>query len=130
MNVTLELHDSEVSAAQEAAGTLHLLFSAAYIHRSEGRPGINPGAGYVQPAELVFSGASWHGLSPECAGPLSNGTLTVDGKTLSLIPLPFSATGELNAEFVFVSGAILSVLAKSVACSCSGEPHFVETYGD
>ena len=129
MNAALELHDSKVSAAQEAGGTLRLLFSAAYIHHSEGRPGIDPGAGFVQPAELVFSGASWHGLSPECAGPLSDGTLTAGGESFSLIPFPFSVTGELKAEFVFVSGAVLSVSAKSVACSCAGEPRFVETYG-
>lgn len=129
MNAALEFHDSTISSAQEAKGTLRLLFSEAYIHRSEGRPGIDPGAGYIQPAELVFSGAEWHGLSPECTGALSDGTLTVGGKSLSLIPVPFSAAGELKAEFIFVSGAVLSVSAESVACSCSGEPRFVETYG-
>lgn len=128
MNSALELHDSDVSVVHGVGGTLRVLFSSAYVHRSDGRPGIDPGAGYVQLAEIVFSGASWRGLSPECAGPLSDGVLTVSGEARSLIPLPYSAIGETKAEFIFASGAALSVSANAVNCSCSGEPRFVERY--
>lgn len=129
MNAALELHDSNVSTARADGDTLRLHLSAGYIHRSEGRPGIDPGSGWVQPVVLVFSGASWHGLSSECTGYLSSGTLTLGDETMSLIPLPYNVSGGLIAEFVFVSGAILSVSAQSVTCACVGEPCFVEFYG-
>jgi hypothetical protein len=128
MNAALEFHDSEVSLAAGADGTFRVLFSEAYIHRSLGRPGIDAGAGYIQPAELVFSVASWSEPTDSCVGDLSDGCLLIDGKKLSLVPLPFSASGQVSAEFVFTSGASLSVSASSVVCACTGEPRFVENY--
>ncbi|MDO9014660.1 MAG: hypothetical protein Q7U84_07790 [Polynucleobacter sp.] len=128
MNAALEFHDSEVSLVEGTDGILRLLFSAAYIHRSEGQPGREPGAGYMQPAEIIFSGASWQDLSPECSGYLYDGSLTVDGESLSLIPIPFTATGKITAVFSFLS-AVLSVSASSVVCSVSGDPRFVENVG-
>ena len=127
MNAALEFHDSEVSLIETTDDTIRLLFSAAYIHRSEGHPGRDPGAGYMQTAELVFSGATWQSLSPECSGYLYDGTLTINGETLSLVPIPLSATGNITANFSFLSGA-LSVSASSVVCSISDEPRFVENY--
>ena len=127
MNAALEFHDSEVSLVEGADGTLRLLFSAAYVHHSEGRPGRDQGAGYMQSAELIFFGASWQGLSPECSGYLYDGSLNVDGESLSLIPIPLTAAGKITAVFSFLS-AVLSVSANSIVCSVSGEPRFVENY--
>jgi len=127
MNSALEFHDSEVSLVEGTNGTLRLLFSSAYIHRSAGRPGRDPGAGYMQAAELIFTDASWQGLSSECSGYLYDGSLNVDGESLSLIPIPFTTTGNITAVFSFLS-TVLSVSAGSVVCSVSGEPRFVENY--
>ena len=128
MNAALEFHDSEVSLAAGANGTYRILFSKAYIHRSPGRPGVDAGAGYIQPAELVFSAASWSEPTDSCVGDLSDGCLFIDGEKLSLVPLPFSVSGQVSAEFVFTSGATLSVAASSVVCACTGKPKFVENY--
>ncbi|HMV59277.1 MAG TPA: hypothetical protein PKD38_18945 [Nitrospira sp.] len=128
MNAALEFHDSEASLVAGADGKFRVLFSAAYIHRSLGRPGVDAGAGYIQPAELVFSVASWTEPTDSCVGNLSDGCLFINGKKLSLIPLPFSASGQVSAELVFTSGATLSVSASSVVCTCTGEPRFVENY--
>ena len=128
MNASIEFHDSKVKLAEGINGTFRLLFSAAYVHRSEGRPGVDAGAGYVQPAEVVFSSASWSEPTAACVGNLSDGWVSVDGEKLSLVPLPFSASGLVSAEFVFESGAVLSVSASSIACSPTGEPRYVENY--
>ena len=128
MNAALEFHDSEVALVAGADHTLKIQFSAAYIHRSSGRPGIDAGAGYIQPAELVFSAASWSELSDDYAGDLSSGLLLINGTGYSLVPLPFSAVGQISAELVFVSGAVLSISASSIRCQHTGEPRFVENY--
>jgi hypothetical protein len=128
MNSALEFHDSEVRTVVGASGSLQVVFSSAYVHKSEGQPGINDGAGYTQPAELVFSEATWEGVSPLCSGRISDGLLVVNGSSMSLVPLPFSASGKVSAEFVFTSGARLTVSASSASCVVSGEPHFVENY--
>ena len=82
----------------------------------------------MQAAELAFSGATWVGVPEQCSGSISDGSVLVAGQSLSLIPLPFSASGNISAEIVFVSGVVLSVSATSVVCSCFGEPRFVENY--
>lgn len=128
MNSSLELHDSKVQVIEVDAGLLRIVFSSAYVHRSAGRPGIDAGAGYMQAAELAFSGATWVGVPEQCSGSISDGSVLVAGQSLSLIPLPFSASGNISAEIVFVSGVVLSVSATSVVCSCFGEPRFVENY--
>ena len=122
------MHDSKVQAIEAAGGLLRIVFSSAYVHRSTGRPGIDAGSGYTQPAELAFSGASWVGVPEQCSGTISDGSVLVADQSLSLIPLPFSASGNIFAKIVFVSGDVLSVSATSVVCSCSGEPRFVENY--
>jgi hypothetical protein len=120
-------HDSEVSLVEGTEGTLRLIFSDAYVYRSEGRPGIDSGSGNMQPAELIFSGAQWQGLSPDCSGYIYDGLLTVGNESLSLIPLPFTATGNISAKFNFMS-AVLSLSATSVVCATFGESRFVENY--
>jgi hypothetical protein len=51
-NAALEFHDSEVSSIEAVAGDIQVFFAAAYVHRSNGTPGVNGGKGYVQAVEL------------------------------------------------------------------------------
>jgi hypothetical protein len=128
MNASIEIHDSEVQLAEGENGTFRLFFSAGYVHESEGRPGLDAGTGYLQPAELVFGEASWSEPVTEGIGRLSGGWVSINGEKLSLVPLPFSASGEISAEFIFASGAAISVSASSVECISRGKARFVENY--
>lgn len=114
--------------AEGANDTFRLAFSEAYVHRSEGRPGIDGGEGYLQPAELVFCGASWPEPLTNDLGGISEGWLVVNGKKLWLVPLPFSESGEISAEIVFKSGAKISISASFVACIPRGDAHFLEKF--
>ena len=57
MNQSIELHDSVLGEIGFAEGDAKLSFVHAYIHRSEGRPGIDPGTGWSQKAELIIEEA-------------------------------------------------------------------------
>jgi hypothetical protein len=70
MNAALEFHDSEVSSVECTGSTLCVRFAAAYVHQSEGRPGADAGAGYVQSVELLFHEAQWSGNAQLCFGRL------------------------------------------------------------
>jgi hypothetical protein len=128
MNVGLEFHDSHVRAVEYSGRNGRLSFEPAYLHHSVGRPGLDAGTGHVQPAEMLLYEAEFIGLSPQCAGPLSAGTLSVDGVAYSILPVPFHATGAVVATFIFRTGAVLKATAKSVSCTVQGSSSLVETY--
>ena len=128
MNRALELHDSNVAQVCGDGDRLSVQFSEAYVHASEGTLGVSAGDGYLQPAALVFVGASWSNVSPKLNGKLSDGTIEIDGRAVSLIPIPFDASGKVTAELVFVSGERLRISAQSVSCSVYGEASWVEAY--
>lgn len=126
MNAALELHDSDVEAIVATDDELRIVFSNAYVHRSDLRPGVDAGSGYVQPATILLSGVTASTSGP--VGTISDGVLTVDGESKSLIPLPFAASGQVAVRLVFVTGEAFSVSATSVTCSVSGEPRYVESF--
>ena len=128
LNVALEFHDSEVRSVESHGDSLIVMFSAAYVHRSVGRPGIDSGSGYVQSVEMQFSDATWDGPLTECVGSLSNGRVISSGVALSMIELPFASTGPVSAELQFANGSLLSVKAQKLVCQFAGEPNFVEAF--
>jgi hypothetical protein len=127
-NAALEFHDSKVRGAQKAEADLLLTFSAAYIHRSNGRPGVDAGAGYAAELLIVFREAEWAGDLAACQGKLSEGELVVGGERLSMVPLPYAASGGVSAELQFANGSALSIRASSVECLPTGDERFVESY--
>lgn len=128
MNAGLEIHDSEVRSVEANANSLTVAFSAAYVHRSSGRPGFDAGSGYAQSVEMEFSGATWVGPLPECVGRLSDGQVVSNGVARSLIELPYSSSGSVSAEFQFTNGSLLSVSASALVCRFTGEPRFIESF--
>ena len=129
MKAALEFHDSDVVELREVDGTLHLIFEPAYVHRSEGRPGVDAGSGFLQPAEIVFAGAKFTERDGPCKGSISEALVSVSGKKYdSVFPLPFNASGRVSAEFTFESGAVLSVTATGVSCASTGPAELVDSY--
>jgi hypothetical protein len=128
MNAALEFHDSEVSTVQSKDRDLSILFSAAYVHRSEGEQGVDAGSGYAQALEILLQRASWSGELGACLGRLSNGYLSSGGQRLSLVPLPYEFDGPISVELVFQNGESLTATAERVVIRFLGEPRFVESF--
>ena len=129
MNSALELHDSKVAAIRKVGGALHVEFGSAYVHRSEGRPAIDAGSGYTQPAEMIFSEAEYSERDGACVGAISDGVIATEGARFeNLVPLPFSALGHVSATITFASGAVLQVKGRGVSCVPTGPAQFVEAY--
>ncbi len=128
MNAALELHDSTVASVEREAGVLRISLEPAYVHRSAGRPGVDSGQGYVQPAELLFSQArvDIHGT---CIGDLSSGSVSCDGRVYeNVLSLPLNLARSIQGSFEFTSGGVLEVWALAFACSSNGEARYVEEY--
>jgi hypothetical protein len=128
MNAAIEFHDSEVSVIEPLEDSLHVRFSAAYVHRSEGVPGSDAGDGYLQAVDLELKGAVWSGVLPECLGELSGGSLTVNQAVMPLVPLPFEAEGQVHLRLMFANGAELAVEALAIQLVQRGEARYVECF--
>ena len=103
-------------------------FEPAYLHRSDGEPGISPGSGWHQNAELVFRSASVDG-PPDNEGSVSEGTLNFQGVKLNLVPAPCSRVcGGVAANFTLSDGSFLKIRAESVALKLLGEPVYIDTF--
>jgi hypothetical protein len=128
MNSALEFHDSKVGSVQVVGASLRIVFSTAYIHRSSGSPGVDSGDGFIEPIEMSFGGASFVGDMSQCVGALWDGSLSVSGKKLGLVPVPFNCSAPVLAELNFSSGALLTVKASSVSVTSLGDAVFVEHF--
>lgn len=114
---------------RKSDATLHMIFEPAYVHRSTGRPGVDSGSGFLQPAEIVFTGAQFTEKDGPCTGAISEGLISVSGKQFnSVFPLPFNAAGKVSAEFTFESGAVLSITGTGVSCASTGPAQLVDGY--
>lgn len=116
-----ELADSELlSVAPAGERRLRLLFSAARAEQ-DGVPGFLAGV------EMLFAEAVWCGDLAACVGALAGGELDLAGQPLRRVPLPLAA-GPVSAEIRFKAGAVLSVHARSLACSSPDGARFVESF--
>lgn len=129
MNSAIELHDSHVQSVESTDGVVRIVLSNAYVHRSTGKPGIDPGNGYSQAAELVFFNATSSDLTSECSGSISDGSVQIGAQSFGLLPLPCSSADDIRAKFIFTSGASFSIVAKSFNCIATGSPTLIESYG-
>jgi hypothetical protein len=124
-NRAIEFHDSTFNGVEQEGADLALRFSAAYIHQSEGKPGIDAGSGWVQELRLLISDAS---LSGEILGlpcNLSDGSISLDDKRFdNCVPIPLDYRGrvEVNLE----QDGILTVTGTRLRVELLGQPKYVE----
>jgi hypothetical protein len=129
MKSAIEFQGSEVVELKVEEGALHVVLEPAYVHRSQGRPGVDSGSGFLQSAEIVFADAKYVEKEGPGSGSITEGFVTVAGKRYSdMMPLPITATGVVTAEFTFESGSVLSVTAAGINCFSKGPASFVEEY--
>lgn len=128
MNSALEFHDSTVQSLEIADGMVRVIFDHAYIHRSQGAPGIDPGQGDSQPLELVISDGECSPLTAECCGVISDGFVKIGAQALTLLPIPCVLTGDIVVQLDFGSGKSVTITGRSLHGFTTGKASFVETF--
>lgn len=127
MNWALEFHDSRLFRLHQLGRKIIIQFEPAYLHCSDGEPGISPGSGWHQNAELVFRSASIDG-SPDSEGSVSEGTLDFQGVKLNLVPAPCRVCGGVAASFTLSNGNSVKIKAESVELRLLGEPVYIDKF--
>jgi hypothetical protein len=128
MNAAIELHDSTVAEIIKQDSTVTVRFRPAYLHQSENRPGIDPGTGWVQDAQLIFSEASVDGNFPDLPCDVMDGEFILSQKRQDLISVPLEATGFVKLQMIFDSIHIVMIKGKGVHLKLPGKLKYVEDF--
>jgi hypothetical protein len=113
MNSLIELHDSRIAEVTNDAGVLTVRFSPAYLHKSDGQPGVDPGTGWTQDIAFVIREASLRGALPMLPCDVSDGELTVAGQShTNAIPLPLDTPAAVELSILFVAGAEVTIMGR------------------
>jgi hypothetical protein len=128
MSDGLELYDSRVShiAWEDGAALIH--FSLAYIHKSKGKPGRDPGTVWSQEADLILYEASASRPLPALPNSIAEGFLEVGGIRHELIPLPFKRKVGARLYLQFADGSEAEISGKRPLIELLGEPLFLEDF--
>ena len=126
-NRAMEFHDSTFDCVEGEGAHLALRFSAAYINQSEGKPGVDPGSGWVQELRLHISDASLSGEILDLPCDLWDGSVSLDGQRFdNCVPIPLDYRGrvEVNLE----RHGKLTVVGTRLQVGLLGQPKYVEDF--
>jgi hypothetical protein len=128
VNRAIELHDSELSSASLVGTSALLSFARVYLHESAGRPGVDAGSGWYQPAIFRIAAAT---LAPAVQLPsrLADGTLrTGNAVHNNVIPAGEVGPGPIELSLVLSAGETLVVRGDTLSIELQGQPSAVETF--
>ncbi len=126
----MEFHDSTFDGLERDGSNLTLRFSAAYIHESEGEPGLDAGISWIQEVRLHFRNASTRGSMSELPCYLWDGQISLAGESLQMVPVPLEYSGTVELKLV-ENGQVdaqVEVAGTHVRMELSGEPTHVEKF--
>ena len=129
MNTVIELHDSTVAEISSRAGTVIVRFVPAYLHKSEGRPGLDCGTGWIQDAQLRFGDALVTRACPDLPCDVTDGELAFGlERRDNEIPVPLEVTAPTELSLKFGSKHTVTVKGRSVRLELLGEAKYVEEF--
>jgi hypothetical protein len=127
-NRIIELHDSKVEGIRIERKNIIVTFSEAYIHKSKGRPGYDPGSGWTQRIQLEFEKASLDGTPSNLPDTISEGELDVNNIKDGGIPIPFEPKLPVRLSLVFQSGNEIQIFGEKMKLMEIGEAEYVEEF--
>jgi hypothetical protein len=129
MNAAIEMHDSECLAIERDGKVHGSVVLDAYVHRTEGEPGVTPGEGGVQRirirvAKMVIEGEV--GDLPAC---IYEGSLNFERTVQdNMLPFPATYSEPVRISMMLSPDARVVVIAGSeISIEAEGEFKFVET---
>jgi hypothetical protein len=93
-NRAIEFHDSTFDSLERDGANVTLRFSEAYIHESNGEPGMAAGSGWVQEVRIHIGGASLSGEIPELPCDLWDGNIRLGGDLFRWSPFRSTTKGQ------------------------------------
>ena len=128
-SAALEFHDSELAALEIGDESVTLRFAPAYVHRSQGTPGVDRGTGWSQDATVSLKKARLTGILRLGLPSLADGEAALgDQRCAGLLPAPLSYVGPVTMLLVFLDDSRLLITAEELHSNLVGEPTYVEDF--
>jgi hypothetical protein len=127
-NVAIELHDSDLLRLERRDGKLVVVL-AAYVHRSSGEPGRDPGTGWSETAHVHVG----QGIVLEHSGTfpmrLDNGSVETTVENLqNAIPVDRCFSGPVRLTLCGFQGHRIVITGDSLEARLKGDPVYVEAF--
>jgi hypothetical protein len=124
----IELHDSELAAVSQIGTSAVLSFAPAYVHESSGKPGVDAGFGWYQPATFTITRASI-GSPVQMPVTIAEGSLRI-GDTLhqNIVPAAGTFEGSIELSLVLSTEETLTVRGDTLHIELTGEPSVAEDF--
>ena len=128
MKSAIELHDSECLEIKLSADGRGVLVLDAYIHRTDGEPGVSPGDGGVQRVHISMEMMTTTGEVGSLPATIYEGSLALENSYHdNMVPLPLQAVGGSTLSLMLADDArMIHVSGKDVSVKPRGEFRFVE----
>jgi hypothetical protein len=129
VNTALEFHDSTLAGVDQNGRDLVLRLDPAYLHRSHGQPGLDPGEGWLQPLDLIVTEAIIEALPSVLPCDLFDGSLSAGGTIWeNSVALPLEVAGAVTLRLVTCNGEHLAAQGNGVMCRLHGESRYLEPF--
>jgi hypothetical protein len=129
MNREIEFHDSTLREIKLNEGDAILCFDEAYVHQSEGTPGLDAGTGWAQKINIKCSGVTVIEIPDDLPNDIDYGYFIIKGeKTTNMMNLPFSTNDEIEIILFTQYGKKLHLIAKSATTQEIGSARYVEDF--
>jgi hypothetical protein len=128
MKSAIEFHDSECLAIEKDFHGNGAVILDAYVHRTDGDPGVSPGEGGTQRARFSFESITIDGEIGPLPAIIYGGSLMFGGACFDyLVPVPsdFSGNVSLTLELLYDSRSV-TIAGKNVSIRPEEEFRFVE----
>jgi hypothetical protein len=125
----IEIYDSTLASVVDDGRNVVVALKPAYIHRSTGTPGVDPGGGWAQDVILRLENGTIDGSLPEMPCDLWEGSLQVGNqKNENIIPLPLDYRGAVTLILVPQDESRVVIRGSAVFAILVGEPKFIEEF--
>jgi hypothetical protein len=129
MNVAIEMHDSEVLAIERDAPGGGFVLLDAYVHRSAGECGVDPGEGGVQRIRIKIEAMTVKGEVGDLPSYIYEGSL-IAGTSLqdNLVPFPAAYAEAVRLTMMLSEDArVLVICGTGLTIEPEGPFQFVES---
>ena len=129
MNREIEFHDSTLKEIKLDGDNAVLCLDEAYVHLSDGTPGLDIGTDWAQKININLQDVSVLEMPDDLPNRLDDGYFIVQGlKTSNMMKLPYKTEDQIEIVLLTQYGQKLHLIAKSAFTQEVGEARYVDIF--
>jgi hypothetical protein len=130
LNKAIELHDSVLGSLFNSGTTVRLVMEPAYVHESAGRPGIDPGLGFVQNFVLEIEGGLVEGQVGVLPAEVFHGSIQMGTEVSdNVFALPINPSGPVRLTLHLApDNRRISIAGNFLIARAISDPVYVEKF--